>query len=95
MAAETMHGVPGHDRGTASARIRLGVLVDSPTVGRAWDRSSEGPWEVICVACGDDPSRNYDEVPPEVQAIRGPYSTDHGARVALAEHIGARGYRPR
>jgi hypothetical protein len=53
-----------------------------------WDMSSEGPYEVICPACGDDPSLNYSKVPPEIQAIRGNYATADTARAALAEHIG-------
>jgi hypothetical protein len=90
MATETMHGVVGHDRGLTGARLRLGRLVDSPHAGRVWDRSPEGPWEVICPACGDDPSRNYDELPPELQAIRGPYATPDEARAAILVHIGRR-----
>ena len=31
-----------------------------------WDKTSEGPYEVMCPACGDDPSLNYSEIPPEI-----------------------------
>jgi len=52
--------------------------------------TSEGPYEVICPACGDDPSRNYSEVSPELQAIRGNHATAAAGRAALEEHIGIR-----
>ncbi len=68
--------------------VRLAVLQDNPSAGRVWDNTSTGPYEVICPACGDDPGRNYSEVPPEIQAIRGNYASIEDARAALAEHIG-------
>ena len=30
-------------------------------------------FEIICCDCGDDPDRDYREVPPELQRVRGPY----------------------
>jgi hypothetical protein len=55
--------------------------------GRVWDWASIGPYEVVCLACGDDASLNYSEVPPEIQGIRGNHVTAEDARAALAEHV--------
>jgi hypothetical protein len=44
----TSHGVPWHGNGTASVCVRLAVLQDNPSVGRVWDNTSTGPYEVIC-----------------------------------------------
>lgn len=83
------HGVPGHDNGTASVRLRMGELKDDPAGGPgAWDLASIGPYEVICPACGDNPDLNYSEVSPELQALRGNYATSADALEALAVHIG-------
>jgi hypothetical protein len=30
-------------------------------------------YEVICRACGDDPGKDYGQVPPRLQRLRGPY----------------------
>jgi hypothetical protein len=73
-------GVPGHDQGAAAIRLRLG--------DRDWDWATIGPYEVICSACGDDPALNYNEVPPEIQDIRGNHVTLHEAQEALAKHTG-------
>jgi hypothetical protein len=81
-------GVPGHDKGTATIRLRLGTLRDDRPGWRAWDRAAVGPYEIICRACGDDPARNYAEVPPEILDIRGNYVTLREARDALAKHTG-------
>jgi len=50
--------------------------------------TATGPYEVICPACGDYSNRNYSEVPPEIQAIRGNHATAEDAEAALARHIG-------
>lgn len=84
----TSHGVPGHDNGTAGARLRLGTLHHDPARGYVWDMTATGPYEVICPACGDYSNRNYSEVPPEIQAIRGNHATAEDAEAALARHIG-------
>jgi hypothetical protein len=83
----TRSGVLGHDKGAATIRLRLGTLRDDPPHSRVWDWTSIGPYEVICLACGDDASLNYSEVPPEIQAIRGNHVTAEDARAALTEHI--------
>ena len=44
-------------------------------------------FEVICFDCGDDSCRDYREVPPELQRIRGPYPMEAGL-AAYAEHLG-------
>lgn len=80
-------GGPGHDDGTAAIRLRLGTLRETSSGGRAWDWTSIGPYEVICLSCGDDASLNYTEVPLEIRFIRGRHVTEEGARLALAEHI--------
>jgi len=43
-------------------------------------------FEIICRDCGDDPSRDYNNVPPRLQRIRGPYEIDAGLTVYQA-HI--------
>ena len=35
-------------------------------------------FEVICSDCGDDPRRDYQDVPPRLQRLRGPYLLDTG-----------------
>jgi hypothetical protein len=42
-------------------------------------------YEVVCCACGDDPSLGYREVPPRLQRVRGPYWPASGA-AALERH---------
>ena len=46
-----------------------------------------GKYEVICPACGDDPNLNYDQVPPELQKLRGPHSALASGVAALDEHL--------
>ena len=43
-------------------------------------------FEIICRDCGDDPSRDYHNVPARLQRIRGPYEIDAGLTV-YQEHI--------
>jgi hypothetical protein len=78
-------GMPGHGRGLTSARLQPVRLVDGYVQGGYTDK-----WEVICYDCGDDHNMNYDELPPQLQAIRGPYDTRDVAIVAVEEHIGIR-----
>src|SRR5713101_6749226 len=52
-------GILGHDNGTASVRLRLGKLVDKGDGTRVWDMTTEGPFEIVCPGCGDDPSRDW------------------------------------
>jgi len=41
------------------------------------DGQAQGPYpdvfEIICCSCGDDAGRDYHEVSPRLQLIRGPY----------------------
>jgi hypothetical protein len=43
-------------------------------------------FELICCHCGDDPDRDYHEVAPELQQIRGPYPIAAGIG-AYEKHI--------
>jgi hypothetical protein len=45
-------------------------------------------YEVICPACGDDPSLSYDQVPPDLQKIRGPSESVEGGLAAFHVHVG-------
>jgi 3-oxoadipate enol-lactonase len=81
-------GVPGHDDGTAFVRLRRGKLVDGPSGQRVWDNTAEGPYEIVCPGCGDDPSRDWSEISAELRRIRGIYGTKEGAEAALMDHIG-------
>jgi hypothetical protein len=86
--ATVRSGVPGHDDGTAFVRLRRGKLVDGPSGQRVWDNTTEGPYEVVCPGCGDDPSRDWSEISAELRRIRGIYRTKEGAEAALMDHIG-------
>jgi hypothetical protein len=44
-------------------------------------------YEIICIACGDSPDRDYSDVPAEIQHVRGPYPTVDAARDALRQHL--------
>jgi hypothetical protein len=81
-------GVPGHDDGTAFVRLRRGKLVDDPSGPRVWDKTTEGPYEIVCPRCGDDPSRDWSEISEELRRIRGMYDTKESAEAALMDHIG-------
>ncbi len=81
-------GILGHDNGTASVRLRLGKLVDKGDGTRVWDMTTEGPFEIVCPGCGDDPSRDWSEVSPELRAVRGVHGTKEEAKTALMDHLG-------
>jgi hypothetical protein len=81
-------GVPGHGDGTAFVRRRRRRLVDGPSGERVWDNTAEGPYEIVCPGCGDDPDRDWSEISEELRRIRGIYSTKEGAEAALMDHIG-------
>jgi hypothetical protein len=81
-------GVPGHDDGTAFIRPRRGNPADAPSGQRVWDETAEGPYEIICPGCGDDPGRDWSEISEELRRIRGMYATREGAEAALMDHIG-------
>jgi len=44
-------------------------------------------FEIICCDCGDHPDRNYSEVSPELQQVRGPYPIADGV-AAYEKHLG-------
>ncbi len=50
--------------------------------------TTEGPYEIICPGCGDDPGLDGSEVTPELRAVRGVYATADEAREALTKHLG-------
>lgn len=60
---------------------------------RGWDvtgapsADTTGSYELICPACGDD-GGPYEQLPSELQQLRGPYSDIRGARRAMREHRG-------
>jgi hypothetical protein len=81
-------GVPGHDNGTAFIRPRQGKLAGGQSGERMWDSTAEGPYEVICPGCGDDPDRDWSEISAELRRVRGMYRTKEGAEAALMDHIG-------
>jgi hypothetical protein len=37
-------------------------------------------FEIICTDCGDDPRQDYQNVPPRLQHLRGPYVLDVGVK---------------
>ncbi len=43
-------------------------------------------FEIICCDCGDHPDRNYSEVSPELQQVRGPYPIADGV-AAYEKHL--------
>ena len=86
--ATVRSGVPGHDDGTAFVRPRRGTSADGPSGQRVQDNTAEGPYEVICPVCGDDPGRDWSEISEELRRIRGIYGTKEGAEAALMDHIG-------
>ena len=51
--------------------------------GRA-QRADPDVFELICCDCGDDPDRDYREVAPRLQLVRGPYPIADG--VAYEQH---------
>ena len=81
-------GVPGHDDGTAFVRLRRGKLADGPSGPRVQDNTAEGPDEIVCPGCGDDPGRDWPEISEDLRRIRGRYGTKEGAEAALMDHIG-------
>jgi len=71
-----------------SAMRRRGKLVDGPSGQRVWDNTAEGPYEIVCPGCGDDPGRDWSEISAELRRIRGIYRTKEGAEAALLDHLG-------
>jgi hypothetical protein len=80
--------VPGHDNGAAFVRRRREKPADGPPAQRLQDNRAEGPYEIVCPGCGDDPSRDWSEISEELRRIRGSYATKESAEAALMDHIG-------
>jgi hypothetical protein len=62
---------------------------------------TEGGWtdefEIVCCECGDDPDRDWREVSPALQRIRGPYPMAVGVTAYVRHarrHPGRPGLRP-
>ena len=67
----------------APERDRTVVLLRQPArsvTGAAAGDDDYPTYEVICRLCGDDPSRDYRDVPPRLQRLRGPYWLHPGVR---------------
>jgi hypothetical protein len=84
----TGRGVRGHDGGTAFVRPRQGKPADGPSGQRMQGSTAEGPYEIVCPGCGDDPGRDWSEISEELRRIRGTYATRESAEAALMDHIG-------
>lgn len=80
---ESPPGTPGHGNGTPSLRLQPKSIENGYIKGGYTDM-----WELICPACGDSYSLDYSSVTPEIQKIRGPYSTIDEAKGALRAHCG-------
>jgi len=61
-------------------------MVDGPAGQRVWDNTTQGPYEIVCPGCGDDPSRDWSEISAELRRIRGMYATKEGAERAYGSH---------
>jgi hypothetical protein len=81
-------GVPGHDGGAAFVRPRRAKLADGPPGRHPQGSAAEGPYEIVCPGCGDDPGRDWSEISEELRRIRGSYATKQSAEAALMDHIG-------
>jgi hypothetical protein len=77
----------GHDCTAILRRRPVRIVAGRPEGGYA------SSFEVICFDCGDDPCRDYREVSPELQRIRGPYPKEVGI-AAYAEHLGLAQHLP-
>jgi hypothetical protein len=76
------HEVAGHDEGTAFLRAQPVRMIDGHADGYT------GRYEVICPACGDDPSLSFEQVPADLQKIRGPSESVAGGLAAFHVHVG-------
>ena len=50
------------------------------------DGGDADAYELICCYCGDHPDRDYRDVSPELQQIRGPYPVEAGI-AAFLKHV--------
>jgi hypothetical protein len=74
-------GHPGHGR-TAFVRRRPVRIVDGRMEGGYTDA-----YELICPSCGDHPYLDFDDVPAQLQRLRGSYVLA-AAVAAYEEHLG-------
>jgi hypothetical protein len=74
-------GQPGHGR-TAFVRRRPVRIVDGRMEGGYTDA-----YELICPSCGDHPYLDFDDVPAQLQRLRGSYVLA-AAVAAYEEHLG-------
>ena len=79
--AVPLAGQPGHGP-TAVLRNQPVRIVD----GRIQDGYND-VYELICPSCGDRPDRDYFEVPPRLQWLRGPRTLEEGL-AAYHKHLG-------
>jgi hypothetical protein len=77
-------GVVDHAAGAAFIREQPGQQVSA---GHYQHRKAARGYEIICIACGDNPDLDYSDVPAEIQRLRGPYPTVNAARDVLREHL--------
>src|SRR6516162_5133662 len=67
---------------TSSAPTRATTITlrrqKAHTQGGNLDGGYTNAFEIICSDCGDDPRRDYQDVPPRLQRLRGPYLLDTG-----------------
>ena len=77
-------GVVDHGAGAAFIREQPGRQVSA---GHDQRRKAARRYEIICIACGDNPDRDYSDVPAAIQHVRGPYPNVDAARDALREHL--------
>jgi hypothetical protein len=84
-------GDPGHSNGHASIRLRPVRIDDDGMIRQGYTTQ----WELLCPACGDDGTKDYSAVPPEIQRVRGPYPNVESAEVALERHVGLNTRRAR
>jgi hypothetical protein len=75
-------GQPGHGL-TASLRRQPVRIVEDRKEGGYGDA-----FEVVCCDCGDRLYRDYSEISPRLQRIRGPYTTMAAALAAYDQHLG-------
>lgn len=69
---------------TSTAPGQVWTLTLRRQKARAGDGKPDGRYtdafEIICSDCGDDHRRDYQDVPPRLQRLRGPYLMDAGVR---------------
>jgi len=76
------------DHSAGAAFIREQPVHEVPASGYQHHKAAKtGRYEVICVACGDNPDLDYSEAVPEIKHVRGPYRTADAARNALRQHL--------